>query len=317
MWSSPAGAYPLTTILQIGDVHLSDQAPSGRSDDYQATGLRKLSEVVDYANEVHPDIIVFMGDIFHLKRPSSVSHYLVNSINAVLHHLPTRAYCILGNHDTPTEGKAFKHYPLASLDVNLLLEPLLVKGIYLIPIAGSISKTPEFIRTYVEDAVDKAPTDDHIPVVVAHLSISSTPLPFEYIEPEIFTGLVPIVLFGHLHNRDIFTFDGTLFCNPGALMRTSMSESDFNLEPAVALIDVKTSSVDVHIISHAPPQEVMHLEVRAEVKEEKFARARFIDMLSKANVLTAGVDAIREQIKQAAVKPHIKEVAIDLIDHVA
>ena len=81
------------------DVHLSDRAPSSRTDDWAETVFDKLGQVRDLAREVNAAAIIDGGDFFHIKSPGRNSHALVN--RTAEHHstYPCPVYCTPGNHD--------------------------------------------------------------------------------------------------------------------------------------------------------------------------------------------------------------------------
>ena len=81
------------------DVHLSDRAPSSRTDDWADAVFDKLGQVRDLAREVNAAAIIDGGDFFHIKSPGRNSHALVH--RTAEHHAkyPCPVYCTPGNHD--------------------------------------------------------------------------------------------------------------------------------------------------------------------------------------------------------------------------
>ena len=67
-------------LLVAADLHLTHKTPLGRKDNYAGTCLRKLEQLVNYANIDETDIII-TGDIFdHPGNPI----WFVNRVIAVL-----------------------------------------------------------------------------------------------------------------------------------------------------------------------------------------------------------------------------------------
>jgi hypothetical protein len=58
--------------------HLSDHPPSLRTEAYPAQILDKLDFCVGYGNH-HADLLVLLGDVFHIKTPSRTAHRLVQA----------------------------------------------------------------------------------------------------------------------------------------------------------------------------------------------------------------------------------------------
>jgi len=82
------------------DVHLSDRAPSSRTDDWATTVFGKLGQVRKVAEKVGASAIIDGGDFFHIKSPGRNSHALVH--RTAEHHAdyPCPVYCTPGNHDS-------------------------------------------------------------------------------------------------------------------------------------------------------------------------------------------------------------------------
>src|SRR5579883_1980025 len=85
-------------ILFVGDVHLADEAPRSRKDDYTSAIFDKLAQIAGIARTY--DYTFFLGDLFHKKRPENNSHSLVGRFMDTLSLFPKhKTYALVGNHD--------------------------------------------------------------------------------------------------------------------------------------------------------------------------------------------------------------------------
>ena len=147
-------------------MHFSDNPPTGRTDEYRNVCLSKLTQCANISKELQPHMVLFMGDMFHLKRPGAVSHYLVNEMNLILDQFYVSPWYILGNHDIPTEGASFTWYPIASLHATPMLRPVKIGDVYFVPIYGtSMTSAEQLLQTFKSTPV---PENSKV-VVCTHL----------------------------------------------------------------------------------------------------------------------------------------------------
>ena len=81
------------------DVHLSDNPPASRKDDWTATVLDKLRQVGEVARRVQASAVIDGGDFFHVKSPTRNSHELIRRVAEVHAAYPCPVYANVGNHD--------------------------------------------------------------------------------------------------------------------------------------------------------------------------------------------------------------------------
>ena len=84
-------------LLFVTDMHLSNQKPVNRIDDFKTTLLSKLYEVGQIAKAYGVNYIINGGDIFD--RPKCETEYL-NSVIRILKDYPAPMYVVPGNHDS-------------------------------------------------------------------------------------------------------------------------------------------------------------------------------------------------------------------------
>lgn len=109
----------------VGDIHISDTAPSTRKDDYKSVVLGKLEFIINWVNAVGDhSAILLVGDVFDKKKPSSNSHSMVASLITLFEKSTVPIYVIPGNHDIRGNMSEFDKQPLNVLIqsgvVNLL-----------------------------------------------------------------------------------------------------------------------------------------------------------------------------------------------------
>ena len=86
-------------MLIIGDQHLADRPPSSRKDTYRQDILDKLVWIVEYANSMKVDLILNLGDVFHIKRSDRNSHFLVQEVARIFGASKAPVLIVPGNHD--------------------------------------------------------------------------------------------------------------------------------------------------------------------------------------------------------------------------
>ena len=101
-------------LLFVGDVHVSDKAPSTRTDSYREDILKKLIEIGRLAAVVHA--VVFVGDLFHSKQPRNTSHQTVQAVCRILQSYDCPVYIVPGNHDYAAKNHgSLSRHPLGTV----------------------------------------------------------------------------------------------------------------------------------------------------------------------------------------------------------
>jgi hypothetical protein len=89
---------PVTLVWRT-DVHLSDDKPQSRLDDWATTVLRKLEAVGIIARRMGAQGVIDGGDFFNIKSPIRNSHALIQRVMAVHRVYPCPVWSCVGNHD--------------------------------------------------------------------------------------------------------------------------------------------------------------------------------------------------------------------------
>lgn len=116
------------SFIVLNDIHLADVPPRSRLPGYQDQIFDKLVGISNYAYDHKIGGIIATGDVFHQKRPSQVTHQLVNRlIDCIAGDFgDTEWYICPGNHDLMESGiESLPKQPLGTLanlpQVHMLL----------------------------------------------------------------------------------------------------------------------------------------------------------------------------------------------------
>lgn len=226
----------MTKFLLVGDVHLSDRAPSLRKETYADDILEKLDFCVKTANSLDVDALIQLGDMFHIKAPSRTSHRLVQRTHDVLSQSESPVLLIVGNHDITNDS-------LASLPGQPLGTLAKMSGMEIL-----IGPHPELDVSGIHYIDDPTQTDkwafDSRTLVCSHAAIfpdSQTP-PYVHINASEYSKLLPAhtkaVAYGHIHDsHGMYKAEGKWFSNNGAISRGSLHAETINREIKVTLYD--------------------------------------------------------------------------------
>tara|TARA_R110000824_G_scaffold68237_9_gene176658 strand:- start:293 stop:1312 length:1020 start_codon:yes stop_codon:yes gene_type:complete len=294
-------------IMQINDVHLSDQPPRMRAASYLDDVLDKLRAAMEMAVDYAVAEVVITGDLFHRKNASHTSHRTVQLVRGLLqeHDLPVTI--VAGNHDQPRGGGGITGQPIASVDsavTDVVSMPLAVHfaaglqdgGAMWLPWHNAM-EGPDGIG-YIVAAIESQGTPS---AVFAHAPVTLEPYPFGpdalgWIDAHELAEALPrsVRLFahGHMHKgHAVEIINGVTFSNPGALARATIGTDDFDRVPQVAIIEQGTGeagerhlwTVEYIEVPHRPPAEVY----RMATADAEASRAGGIDALAQS---LAGAD---------------------------
>jgi len=251
----------MNNVLAIlGDIHLSDYPPARRVAGYREHILEKIQMVVSYVNTTeHIKALCLLGDIFHSKKASNTSFFLVNRLLDILGSCIVPIFIVPGNHDVHGNNMTvFDRSPLKTLEslpnVYFPLERMEIDsgwGVQCLP--SDRSRTAEDVKIFLR----KLP-DNTFPLLHITLAQPGLPLFDSMIYPEAIAGIVPFLAYGDIHEPiDPYTIEGTTFINPGSVSRVSIRDMRgiFNL----ALFDFKTQEIsNVEFFMPVPPEEAFN-----------------------------------------------------------
>lgn len=250
------------SILFVNDVHLADKPPLGRVEGYTDQIMIKLEECRGLVGP--EDVTVWTGDIFHCKRPTFVSHALVQRLIYLLRGWPGRKLAILGNHDLGPAGvESVSRQPIGVLFRAGVLELLdqdtevAVDGAraLLSPAHYKDEATPEYFAF-----TDKRPKGAKWVIKVAHGMIfppsSAPPYGSSIDAGDIDTSGIDYFFNGHVHDdHGDYKVGDCTFVNYGSLSRVARTSGN-QRDVHVALLRGDGTVEKVRLESALPANEI-------------------------------------------------------------
>lgn len=278
-------------LVFVTDTHARAKNPISRKDDFQATVMKKLSWVVDYANSIDATII-HGGD--WLQRPD-VSPNLIGMLGKILLKAKNPIYSVIGNHDIYSYNiDTFERTPLSILTKcgiitqipqDVLLEigdNVFLKGVSAHPLLDKNGRTCDYKISYEESE-----GRDGIYILVVHGFLADHDwgpnVPHTKIDDTVEGNVADFVLTGHEHSGYgiIEKHDGPhkiSYCNPGSLLRVTAGVGDMRDEVRVAVIDTEAETIElVNVDIAKPADEVLDRDKLVEEKE----RAKTLELFAE------------------------------------
>jgi len=304
------------------DVHLSDQSPGSRTDDWVETVLDKLVQVGNIAEKVKASAVIDGGDFFHVKSPSKNSHRLLRRVIELHQSYPCPVYCNVGNHDCVYGDLSYlPQQPLGVLFEANVFKPLYNEKEALFEKDGvkvRVVGVPYHGSQYNLDRLHVKKKGEDYLVVVAHLYASSSGGSMYGGEDivgynELLGADADIFCMGHWHkDQDIVEKGGKTFINIGSLTRGSLSDDEVDREPSCAVMSFVKNRIQVKKVplSVKPAREVFDLAGKIKKEKRAVAMEEFVSTLHQELSSQTSVD-IKQQIEKLEGLPDlVKEKAI-------
>jgi len=323
-------------LIFVGDVHVSDKAPSTRTDSYRIDILRKLQEIGKLAEDVHG--VVFVGDIFHSKQPRNTSHQTVQAVAKILQSYACPVYIVPGNYDYAAKNHgSLSRHPLGTVALmsnvhlfgtkeqrNITVSVPLASGVTPVTLHGVREEEGMGAFTLRETGYDQ--------IVVAHYAIfppGGAPTVWEATDArEIagqysLTGAPLLTWYGHIHEpHGQYDVDGNEFANFGAISRGSLHETGaLDRTPAVGLVEIEAGNWlvrQVYLETARPAADVFRI---AEVEAERSGASEtnaFIEALSAAEVTVFSVETAVQALSQhPGATQAVRDRAVELVREVS
>lgn len=338
-------------IVWRTDVHMADQGPRSRLDNWPAMVLDKLSQVRDIALARNAVAILDGGDFFHIKSPSRNSHELINMVAA--HHAPypIPVYSTPGNHDSVYGDYAFlEQQPLGVLFntgvfkrcydeheavfteydpkdvhqqgfgdpvVDILASPLKVRVVG-VPYHGSTYDRARF------RAIKKG--DEDILICVAHVLASpkgGTMFEGEDIlkYSELLDFAPDVFMFGHWHKDQGVTVIGDkTIVNIGSLTRGSLSQDEILRQPACAVLTLergKPVEVEVVRLKVGAPEDVFDVDGRNRQVTQQVEIEAFVNRIRESLAPKNEEESLAQVVSGlAGVTDDVRERALAYLEQV-
>lgn len=312
----------MTDAVIVGDVHLADKQPSSRVPGYVDQILDKVNFAARLAIQKRC-LLIFAGDIFHIKAASKNSHRLVQAMHDALEGAET--IILPGNHDLESDRlDSLSKQPLGALarmdNVRLLLG---VDPDY--PWLGGIPYLTEFDGGNWRDAVDEYVSMGDNDWSSVELLVTHAPMFPPGSEPGVYASVstlhwaqywegIPFCYYGHIHDlHGTYEVGGMTFCNQGALSRGSLHESSVTRKPGVTLFERGQVFSRVEV-PHLAPDEVFLFEQAAEAEQRKASAAEFAEILGTTTLTALSIEQVRADLKSQTDDPLVARIAEECLE---
>jgi DNA repair protein SbcD/Mre11 len=287
-------------IILLSDIHLMNETPICRLDDFPATQCEKLTYIFDYAKNQGSCVVLQAGDVFDAPR----SWHLLPKVIAFLKKYNLPVLSIYGQHDTYLYNEGTR----PATNLGILGEIGLVK---------ILSKKPyrlhncTFYGASFGQEIPK-PKNKAISILAIHAPIG---------EKEMFPGhkiSTPkdilkkynhdLILCGDIHRQFLISKDERIICNTGCISRKTAKEYNLEYEPMFYVYDSITGKIEKKIIPHKPSSEVITRE-HIETKQNLYDFSKFSDSIK--NIKSDKLDVkerILEIFEKLRVKPEVKKI---------
>lgn len=312
-------------LLLIGDIHLSDRAPSACTDDYLNDLITILEHTVSLESSLNVDGVVWSGDVFHVKQANRNSHSLVQRAIDIVQAYKN-LWIVPGNHDLAYDRfDSIESQPLGVLfkaGAKLLNGWADPDGMQL-PLYGV-----PWQQEWTDEALTEALTAwNGLPLgqqekrkdalVVAHAPLyrPGTEPSWENYPTEGWAEIqgVGACFYGHVHERHgIYPVGNVTFCNHGAITRGSLHESELSRAVVVTTWSAEEGFTEVPI-PHKPASEVFRLMQHHERQDAKLELESFLERAGQATLEVASIEAILAHIRTLDVTPDVVKLAEELL----
>ena len=307
------------------DVHLSDKAPSSRTDDWAATVFDKLDQVRRVAKKVGAAAILDGGDFFHIKSPGRNSHSLVH--RTAEHHAdyPCPVYCTPGNHDSIYGDYSFlPQQPLGVLYASGVFrrlydehEAVFEKDGVKVRVVG----VPYHGTTYAMDRFHyiERKDEDYL-ICVAHVLASKKGGSMfegeDIIKYEALRDTAPdMFLFGHWHkDQGIKKLkNGATVVNVGSLTRGSLHLDDLDRNPCIVEVELTAEegiTFTRHNVPVRPSESVFKIEEAVREREDSDRMLEIVEKMKTVASESGGGLNLMGRVNEMPLPNEVKEQVI-------
>jgi len=297
------------------DVHMSDRAPSSRTDDWVETVLDKLGQVRDVATLRGAHAILDGGDFFHVKSPIRNSHETVRRVADHHRDYPCPVYCTPGNHDSVYGDHNF----LGQQPLGVLFSSGVFRKLY---DEHEVVFTEERIKVRVVGIPYHGPRyemerftslvkgDEDVLICVAHVLASEKGGKMfegeDIVRYSDLLGTAPdVYCFGHWHkDQGVVELGGKTFINIGSLTRGALSQDEVQRRPACAVISCSDKvGVEVVRLNVRPAEEVFDVDGRARQVRQQMEMDTFVEKIRASLVPRDAAETLASAVQQVSDVP--------------
>lgn len=318
----------MTRVMLIGDIHLADRPPSIRTDTYTDDILAKLEESVQIAVREKCDVILLLGDVFHIKTPTRNSHALVQRTGDVLRAGGLPVLIVPGNHDLSNDRlDSLRKQPLGVLAKMEGIE-LLIGAHEEFPLFGLPylhdweAELPKWMSKFRKWAVSqKSESMDFWPLMGTHAPIfpPGEEPPYDFISGEDWAEMVGNgdVAYGHIHDPHGFykpnPAHNVTLCNNGAISRGSLHEKTLKREPKVTVWDGTPGGFESFPLKFRPAEAVFRLREKEDVDEKVSRVEEFLGAVGTTTLDGLSIEEVAHQAKARGLKPRTLSLIEELL----
>lgn len=310
--------------LVLGDIHFAAKGPGARKDSWPQDIAKKVEYVSKLAAKHQCDAILQLGDVFHLKSPSSNPHWLIQTAHDSLTVGGVPVLTTAGNHDTRWDRVDLLHeQPLGLLGKMRGIE--LVSGasetfpdVYAIPYLQDWRELPQYIEKY--NKYREEHPEIALGVLITHASFfpKGQEPPYEYVLDDDAAGMIKHptwVAHGHLHfSQGVREYGDVSIANYGAISRGSLHTETINRRPEVYILDTETKKHKTYKVPVKPPEEVFDFNPTELEKDRNMKMTGFLDGLQSGNMSVLSVDEMLSHIEtEKSVDKKVREMVSELI----
>ena len=305
-------------LLILGDTHFRYSNPEKRIDNYWETQLRKLHEVLSIFEAYDCDHIIQVGDFFD---SPNVSNYVVSSLIRRFKAWGSKIFCIYGQHDIfGHAAETYKRSPLAILEAAGCIELLDGNG------SSLVSEKDQQVAmiygaSFGQEDPDTKRGNNFYNILVVHDMIGNKPLfpGQDLIKPRIYLEKhkqFDLICCGDYHYRFSFCANGRIICNPGAMMRKTVSEYDLAHRPGVFIVNTINHTVElVTLESVEPVSKVFDLESKTGTDNAKLME--FIDNLKGDNEsITSWQHILQNVYREKGTPTEVRELVSESLEEI-
>jgi len=290
------------TVITANDIHISDNGPRSRVDDFKDTVLGKLNQMCMACNKLNADAAIIAGDLFNLKNPTRNSHNLNQELIKVFQQFQCPVYMIEGNHDLMANRlESLSEQPLGVLFADRTLIQLRDEVIEKDGVKISLVGVPyvEKLDLDMLELPDKGDCVSQICAMHLYAGLKGGMLFKErlYGYDELGKFSPDVFILGHYHiDQGIYEENSKYFINIGSMTRGTLSDEDIDHNPQIGYIKiavedgVPTYALRSINLKVKPASEVFDLVKREQEEQEKEEIKLFVEKLATEAVEETAAD---------------------------